>query len=143
MLALMIVMGSACKKEESKDNSPANGGGGAAASFTCKIDGILFTADSARINTYTGGFSIMAFKAGTTAFEINLKDPAVGKHSLAAGGNEAATYVTSSAYFANTAGEVAIAALDANAKTGNGTFYFTGANGTDAKNFTEGVFNIK
>lgn len=85
----------------------------------------------------------MAFKGGSTAFEMNLKDPAVGKHSLAAGSNEAATYVTSSAYFGNAAGEVVIVALDANAKTGNGTFYFTGSNGTDTKVFTEGVFSIK
>ncbi len=143
MLGLIIITGNACKKEESKDNSSPNGGGTSVAGFSCKIDGTAFTADSARINTYSGGFSIMAFKGGSTAFEINLKEPAVGKHSLAAGSNEAATYVTSSAYFVNTAGEVAITAFDATAKTGNGTFYFTGANGSDAKNFTEGAFNIK
>lgn len=142
ILGLMIVSGIACKKEESAANSPANGGG-SAASFTCKIDGTVFTADSARINTYSGGFSIMAFKGGSTAFEINLNNPAEGKHSLAAGSNEAATYVTSSAYFVNTAGEVVVVALDATAKTGNGTFYFTGVNGADTKSFTEGTFNIK
>lgn len=142
MLGLMIMLGHSCKKEDN-ENSSTNGGGTISAAFTCKIDGAVFTADSARINTYSGGFSIMAFKGGSTAFEINLKEPAAGKHALAAGSNEAATYITGSEFFVNTSGEVVIAAFDANAKTANGTFYFAGTNGSTVKNFTEGTFSIK
>lgn len=133
-----------CKKDEAeKSNASNNNGGGTSAAFACKIDGTAFTADSTRVNTYNGGFSIMAFKNGATTFELNLKEPAVGNHSFAAGSGEAATYITASAYFANQSGQLTVTAFDAIAHKTSGSFSFVGANGADTKTITEGVFDIQ
>lgn len=144
--AFMILSLNACTKEDSetnKTNATTNTtGGGATAAFACKIDGTDFTADSSRVNFYSGGFSIMAFKAGTTAFEINLNNPAIGTHTFT-GGTEGATYITGQTFYTSQSGTVTISAIDSAAATG--TFNFVGLNSADSttKTFSAGTFTVK
>lgn len=146
--AFMILSLNACTKEDSEtaktNATTSTTGGGATAAFACKIDGANFTADSSRVNFYSGGFSIMAFKAGTTAFEINLNNPAIGTHPLT-GGTEGATYIDGQTFYSSQAGSATISAIDSAAATASGTFNFVGLNPADSttKTFSAGTFSVK
>ncbi len=145
--AFIILSLNACTKEDTetaKTNATTSTGGGATAAFACKIDGTDFTADSSRVNFYSGGFSIMAFKSGTTAFEINLNNPAVGTHPLT-GGAESATYITGQTFYTSQTGTVTISAIDSATTTASGTFNFVGLNPADSttKTFSAGTFSVK
>lgn len=142
LLSGALLLGvTACKKDNA-EASQVNTPNGTTPAFTCKIDGTLFIADSSRLNLYRSGFSIIAFKAGSTAFEINLTAPPVRTHSLAAGGSEAATYILSNDFFVNQSGNLTITAFDSTAKSTSGTFTFVGSHNSVNKTFTEGRFSI-
>jgi hypothetical protein len=143
----LIIAGSAalfsisCKKsddEKQKTNAPA-----VSAGFKCKIDGADFTADSSRLNFYNGGFAVIAFKDGSTAFEFDLESPAVRTHNVPTG-SEFATYVTSNGYFVSSSGEVVVNSMDSAAGKISGTFSFSGiSTARETKNITDGTFSIQ
>ncbi len=115
------------------------------AGFTCKVDGVDFTADSSRVNMYNGGFSIIAFKAGATSFEFNLNNPAIGTHTLTPRGSEEAAYVAGQNVYVSQAGSVTITTLDSATSTTTGIFNFVafGLSDSTTKTITAGLFSIK
>ena len=82
-LVLCLVVAASCKKK-TEDPTPVNPTP-AAGTFTCKLSGMAWSADSAvYINNGTQTF-IMAYKAGRMQFEINLSGVTAKSYPVSAG----------------------------------------------------------
>ena len=115
------------------------------AGYTCKVDGVDFTADSSRVNMYNDGFSIIAFKAGATSFEFNLYNSAIGTHTLTPRGSEEASYIVGQNVYVSQAGSITISTLDSATSTATGIFNFVafGLGDSTTKTIASGLFSIK
>lgn len=136
----------ACSKE-STDRTPA------ATSFTYKADGTAVTVDSAHAVLYTLGIApfnrmidVYAYKGGIEVLEFHFK-PTVGNYTADGSFTNAwLTYKTGinfpTDYYNSTSGTLNLTLCDTTAKKIEGTFNFTGNNGTTNKLISEGNMKV-
>lgn len=139
--AIGLLLLTSCEKEETETKiptpiTPAGKG------FTCKIDGVQFTADSSRVSFYSGGATVIAYKGGTTAIEINTIVPIVSNNPFSA--RRMLTYIDGTSFFLSSTGNLDVTAADSASATATGTFNCIAVNANDstqAKVITEGSFS--
>lgn len=145
-LTLSVILYS-CEKSDTNDQA----GNNSAVSF--KADGTEIVADSAHAVLYTLGIApfnrmidVFAYKAGVEVLEFHFK-PATGNY--AADGtfsNAWLTYKTGSVfpndYYNSTSGLLTLTLCDTVAKKIEGTFNFTGNNGSSSKSITAGNMKL-
>jgi hypothetical protein len=139
--AIGLLLLTSCEKEETKKETPTPltpvGKG-----FTCKIDGVQFTADSSRVNFYSGGATVIAYKGGTTAIEINTIVPIVSNKPFSA--RRMLTYIDGTSFFLSSTGNLDVTAADSASANATGTFNCIAVNANDSmqvKVITEGSFS--
>jgi hypothetical protein len=137
----------ACKKDAAP-NQVNN-----TASFSYKADGTAVTVDSAHATLYSLGVApfnrmidVYAFKGGLQVLEFHFK-PTAGTYTADGTFNNAwLTYTTGinypDDYYNSTSGSLNLTLCDTVSKKIEGTFNFTGNNGTSNKSITEGIMKV-
>lgn len=136
ILLLVLVVFAGCKKdEETQDEFPGN-------SFTAKVSGAQFTANSFALNIAAGSKIINAIQ-GNNSFVLAVpSDIAVGTYTSLPAPNYIQYYEGSTPYNAIVM-NVSISENDLTNKILGGTFSFTGTNYVDTISITGGSFRVK
>jgi hypothetical protein len=144
-----------CKKDNDKTGSTSStsttstsSSTSASNSFTCKINGVHFSADSAIADFYNEGMTVYAFKNDTTVVSLVVDKPLLGNHPMDEfETNNVGYYLSPQSSILTEChyGSVNISAANETAKTATGTFSFQDDELASESNVkvTEGVFSIK
>lgn len=155
-ISLVLLTLAACERkiEENKTSNPTNNSSTASVIF--KLDGSEIKSDSAHVVLYTLGIlphnrvlDMFAFKSGKKVLEFHFL-PKTGtqtvKESLGDGAwltykeNDGASFPTD--YYNGKSGNFNLSVCDTVAKKVQGTFDFSGNNGSTSKAITNGTINI-
>ncbi len=150
ILSALIIFGASCKKSTTPTPTPTP----TTSNFNYKVDGgTTMTVDSAKATLYTLGVApfnrmidVYAFKGGLQVFEFHFK-PVTG--SVSADGtfnNSWLTYLTGvnypDDYYHSTSGTLNVSLCDTIGKKIEGSFQFSGNNGTMTKVISDGNMKV-
>ncbi|MCU0441885.1 MAG: hypothetical protein MUE96_05760 [Bacteroidia bacterium] len=137
-LGFFAALLASCEKEETKPAQLVNTNN--VKGFACKIDGSDFVADSGRVNFYAGGMTVIAYKGGASAFEINTITPLVAQKPFS--GRTLLTYISGNNLFGSISGTLNIELADSVSASSKGTFNAIIQNNQDSSVLTisDGAF---
>ena len=138
-LGIFSIAAGSCKKKTDYTTplnpSPSTG------TFSCKVNGTAFTADSASYSSNTIQTFILAYKGGRAKFEINLNGIIAATYTIGVY-NDFIYWPTATAYSGGNGGTLVISTYDNSANQVTGSFSNINTDGPGGTFvITEGVFS--